>query len=273
MNAIRRASGRFDGYIQQHDAKDELLPLVHTTTAYNFDQILEESTLGPSDCDVFMERLLYMFYGRPAYRVKESRNERLEFEWPVVLIFKPIAIQSIKRIFPFDSGAFDRGVYEEFFAKQSKIDDFAVTPNLDSARKVVSAFYSNNMEYITGGTRKNVEIGRRQFEVQGVYELMRLPGVMMLDGSNRVRDDRSTAIEIQVDQEIVFKDNLIAVIIPRTYLDDDEILKVLKEWNVEHIKTYSTINNVPGETWVGQLYARTIDLYTELELLEQGQSK
>jgi hypothetical protein len=57
--------------------------------------MLEGDTLEPYECDVFNERLIYMFYGRPAYRAKDGNNARLEFEWPIVFIFDPDKITGI----------------------------------------------------------------------------------------------------------------------------------------------------------------------------------
>jgi hypothetical protein len=260
MTSPRRANGRFNKFVQESDISGSVLPFVHTTKAYDFDDMLHAGCLTPSKCDIFGEDLVYLFYGRPAYRVKQSQNQSLEFEWPIVLIFKPDCVSSIKRVFPFDSGAFGKGLYQEYFSSKSQIEDFQVEPNIEGVQKIVSKFYQKNKDYIIGSTS-------RQFEAQGVYELMRLLGVLMSDGSTRVRDDRSTSIEVQISYNLHFKDNILGVIIPEVYLDDDEVLSSFREWGVENIKTYSTINNVPGENWVGQLYARTIDLYAELELL------
>src|SRR6202040_3163431 len=151
-----------------------LLPLVHITRAYAFDQIIDGDTLEPNDCDVFKEKLIYLFYGRPAYRAKEGNNARLEFEWPIVFVFDAEKISGIKRIFPFDTGAFVQRLYSQFFDHRSELMDFALNPNLESVRQLVGAFYRDNDEYYRGETRKNVDIPLRQFEAQGVHELARL---------------------------------------------------------------------------------------------------
>src|SRR6266705_1300157 len=110
----RKAYGRLNRFIARQVPVDGLLPLVHITRAYAFDYIVDGDTLEPSACEVFKEKILYLFYGRPAYRAKEGNNARLEFEWPIVFVFNPEKISEIKRIFPFDTGAFAQQLYAEF---------------------------------------------------------------------------------------------------------------------------------------------------------------
>jgi hypothetical protein len=62
----RKASKRLRDFIGNFTPAGELLPLMHITRAYSFDDILDGDTLEPQDCDVFGEKLIYLFYGRPA---------------------------------------------------------------------------------------------------------------------------------------------------------------------------------------------------------------
>lgn len=228
--------------------------------------------LNPSYCKLFKENLIYLFYGRPAYRAKEGNNARLEFEWPIVFIFDPEKINSVKRAFPFDTGAFDLKLYEDFFAKESKLTDFALTPSLDSAKKLVSTLYVDHAEYYHGYSRKNVELPSRQFEIQGLYELARLPGLQGDRSDHKTRDERSSAIEFQTPGPISFKEALIAIILPEPYLSDSEIVKALERWNVQSVKSYPTLHNMTGEAWVGQIYQIVHALYKELGFLDSGKT-
>jgi hypothetical protein len=260
----RRAEGRLNRLILQQTPVAPALPLVHITRAYAFDEILEGDTLDPKECGVFKEQLTYLFYGRPAYRAKDGNNARLEFEWPIVFIFDPQRLSAIRRLFPFDTGAFALGIYDHFFAKDSRVEDFVLDPTLDAATKIVGALYVNNEEYYLGGTRKNVDIPHRQFELQGLYELARLPGIQGASSMWQKRDERSSAIEIQFDQPLPLTDTLIAVILPKPYMDDSDIKDALQRWRVKEIETYGTIHNIGGEAWVGQIYAIVQRLYDRL---------
>jgi hypothetical protein len=241
----RRAEDRLNALIRQQEPALPTLPLMHITRAYAFDDILGGDTIDPRGCDVFNEQLTYLFYGRPAYRAKDGNNAR-------------------RRLFPFDTGAFALGIYNQFFARVSRIEDFALEPSLDAAAKVVGTLYVNNEEYYIGGTRKNVPIPHRQFELQGLYELARLPGVQDIKSMWQQRDERSSAIEIQLNEPLPLTDALIAVVLPKPYMEDTEIKDALQRWRVKEIETYGTIHNVGGEVWVGQIYAIVQRLYERL---------
>jgi hypothetical protein len=264
----RKAYGRLNKFVARHAPVDGLLPLVHITRAYAFDAILDGDSLEPSVCDVFKDKILYLFYGRPAYRAKEGNNARLEFEWPIVFVFDAEKVSEIKRIFPFDTGAFAQQLYSDFFDKESQFMDFALTPSLETARKFVGTFYQDNNEYYQGETRKNVDIPLRQFEAQGIYELARLPGVQSSKLQGKTRDERSSALEVQVAQAISLKDALIALVLPEPYLDDKDIQEALIRWNVKEVHTYATLHNMSGEAWVGEIYSIIHRLYKRLGFLK-----
>ncbi|WP_456707332.1 hypothetical protein [Bradyrhizobium sp. USDA 4452] len=256
-------------FLNAHAPVQTLLPFVHITRAYSFDEMLVTERLEPvKGDDNFEEPLIYLFYGRPAYRAKRGNNARLEFEWPVVLLFDPEKIQNVLRIYPFDTGAFFLKFYEEFFDPLAKVDDFALNPSLAGISQFVGAFYTGNKEYFDGGSRKNVQIETRQFEAQGLLELARLPGVQGAKSSRRERDERSSAIEVQVSKAIPFRDTLLGVVLPEPYLDDDEIKKALAYWGVKEIETYGTLHNTSGDVWVGQVYQTVRKLYERLKLFK-----
>lgn len=262
----RPADTRLRDFVDTHAAAGDPLPLVHITRAYAFDTIVQGDQIDPSFCPIFHENLIYLFYGRPAYRAKDGTNARLEFEWPIVFVFDSNKVTDIRRVFPFDTGAFHMGLYDEFFDKKSALKDFALSPHVDSAKKLVGAFYTNNKEYYTGYSRKNVDIPLRQFEAQGIHELSRLPGVQG-ENSGRRRDDRSSAIEFQVGASISFKTALLGLLLPEPYLDDAEIKRSLVRWGVQEIMTYSTLHNHGSEAWVGQIYSLVKTLYEKLGIL------
>lgn len=264
----RRAEGRLRAFIEANQADDSILPFTHITRAYAFDEILQCDELVASECDVFNERLIYLFYGRPAYRAKNGNNARMEFEWPIVFIFDPNSIGEIKRIFPFDTGAFHQELYRSFFDPSAEIDDFSLTPSLISLSQFVQTFYQGNDEYYSGYSRKNVDIPLRQFEAQSIQEMSRLPGVQTKVG-NSLRDDRSSAVEIQVDHPISLSQALLAIVLPDPYIGEPDIQAALKRWNVEQeVYSYATIHNQSGEAWVGAIYEIVKNVYKKLGYLK-----
>jgi hypothetical protein len=70
----RPASGRFNEFIRGQLPATGKLPLVHVSRGYDFDAILRGDFLTPQPCKVFNRKLIYLFYGRPAYRAKDGNN-------------------------------------------------------------------------------------------------------------------------------------------------------------------------------------------------------
>jgi hypothetical protein len=250
----RPAIGRFGEFIRGQIPATGKLPLIHISRGYDFDGIVRGDFLTPQLCEIFKEKLTYLFYGRPAYRAKDGNNARMEFEWPIIFILDPDRIPDIYRIFPFDTGAFTLGLYKEFFDSKTEIMDFVLDPSIDSAQRLVNTFYLDHEEYYCGYSRKNVELPLRQFEMQGVFELCRLPGVQ--DGALDTlrRDERSSAIEIQVAEPIDLRESLLAIVLPAPYMGDPVTQAALGRWGVTEVHDYPTLHNMGGEAWVGQVY-------------------
>jgi hypothetical protein len=179
-------------------------------------------------------------------------------------------VPKLKRVFPFDTGAFEAQLYKEFFDKNSQLEDFELDPSLEEVRKFVGTFYQDHKEYFTGMTRKNVSLGTRQFEAQGIYELCRLPGEQRTKYPLGKRDERSSAIEIQISDPISLAGSVIAIIIPEPYLDDPNVKDALSRWDVKAIEVYSTLHNLGGEAWVGQIYAIVRKLYDRLGFFDEA---
>jgi len=120
------------------------LPLVHSTDVYAFSDIVSGKSLSPSPCSVFDgEMLTYLFYGRPSYRPNINEEPTsLGHYLPIVIIFKPNWLSEIKRIFPFDSGAFSRGFYKHFIHKMMSLEDFELDTDPETPGRVVSQFYA-----------------------------------------------------------------------------------------------------------------------------------
>lgn len=262
----RPAVGRLRLFIDGNPPDPDLLPAIHITRAYSFDEMIEGDYLTPARCHVFKEDLVYFFYGRPAYRAKDGVNARLEFEWPIVFLVDPKKVEPIRRLFPFDTGAFAAGLYKGFFDSRSELDDFSLTPTLETAQRLVAAFYNNSQEYLTGDSKKNVDIPRRHFEAQGIHELARQPGFASSTTGIR-RDERSSAIEIQISHELCLLDSLLGVIMPTPYMDDPDIRQALERWKPRKLETYPTLHNQGSEAWAGQIYVLVERMLRDLSVM------
>lgn len=231
---MTKSNTRFNDFIKKHPSLEKILPLIHTTDGYSGRDIIDNKELCPDMCPVFNENLLYFFYGRPAYRVGDTKNATSQICFmPVCFVLKPEAVSSIKRIFPFDSGAFNRNMFEKYMHPKMKKEDFFLDISLDMASRVVSFFYGSNYKYYSGEVQQP-EIPCDQFEVESYYQLI-------ADKNKTDHDDRCSTIELQTDNVTrIIKDNILLLVLPICFLDDKNVKQFITEWGVKYIgyKTY-----------------------------------
>jgi len=63
-----------------------------------------------SDCKIFGEKLVYLFYGGVFYRRHAVPTNKASI-MPVAVVFRPDALQCVDRYYPFDTGAAHWGKY------------------------------------------------------------------------------------------------------------------------------------------------------------------
>ncbi len=260
----RKAEARFQAFLDEQPSSPNVLPLLHTSSAYSFADICAGDVLSPTYCKHFRQELLYLFYGRPAYRTELAEFSDLEFNWPIVFIFDPKKIDGITSIYPFDSGAFFLNLYNRFFSKQSRHEDFKLPGDLSYASKLVGTFYGDESEYILSHSTKNVEIPPMNFEAQGVHKLTREPAYQSRISEDQVtRDERSSAIEVQTNQSIDIAAATLAIVVPSRYLRIPLVVEALERWGIsgDSIKYYETIGFHDNNSWLGQIYRQVADVY------------
>lgn len=259
---------RFRDFIEQAALTNEVLPLVHTTSAYSFMDICDEDELRPTQCKHFEEDLIYLFYGRPSYRTQKSINSTIGFNYPFVFIFDPEKIANIVAVYPFDTGAFFYELYSKFFDKNANVYDFELPPTLQSANQTVNSFYLNHSEYMHGPSKKNVDISRKDFEARGVQELSRLPPYLSNEEEDIARDERSSSIEVQVDSPIDIRSAILGIVVPAPFLNEAEVVEALDRWNVGMVRSYEIFEFHSPGTWIAQIYQEICDAYIELGFLK-----
>lgn len=105
---------KFREYVEKYAPYKNILPLVHNTTGLNFRNIIDNDELSTKNCSVFKKDLLYLFYGRPAFKVSQgSPINNDSTVKPVCFLIKADAIKSFECIYPFDSGAYMGGYYKD----------------------------------------------------------------------------------------------------------------------------------------------------------------
>lgn len=264
------SSDRFSKFIRKNfNSNLPLLPLIHTTTGYRFAEILPGDELHPVYCQNFDEEMIYLFYGRPAYKSKDSVNTHLYFNWPIVFVFDSEKISNIIRIYPFDTGAFKNGIYKEFFHQDSCLEDFELDGDIKNAATLVDIFYSKLYTYYNGRTDKNVDLDLMDFEAQGILELARVPS-QFRDGDEIRRDERSSTIEVQIGEKLQLSQNLLAIILPQSLSDHESVVEALDRWKPKELSFYDPVNNLSSESISGEIYGIIRGIYEKYGVLDRS---
>ena len=225
----------FKTIVQGHTGMEAELPLIHTSRCEFLPRFTTGHTIEARHCDVFAESLIYLFYGRPAYRSENGKGygEAICL-CPICFVFKPNTVsKSVHRVFPCDSGAVDESKFEPDI-HPSDLGDLELQPTIESAQRLVNLVFSTNRNYFYG-----------QVELQSAFvngtlikrycDLLERPGPVSFD-------DRRSAIEIQANQAISLKDQLMFVVVPREILEDKSIRQTISRvWKCDIIE-YPTFN-------------------------------
>lgn len=226
------------------------LPLIHSTSAYSFRDVMSSGKLTPTTDQIFNEKLLYFFYGKPSFFPKSDQSSSLLFNTQVFFVLKPNTISAARRVFPFDSGAFEFGLYARFFNKRMNLLDFQIeldtshsggTPYPTSAQKIVAAIYGTNEKYFRSEHRENLSPSMMDFEVQAFLELLR-------SNAGEDFDDRRSVIEIQSTREVsLTPETLEGIILPNEMLNSDEFASFADRCELKgtSIMSYNAMRSKP----------------------------
>jgi hypothetical protein len=208
------------------------MPFIHGTDSYALRAT--SGLLEASKCPVFGEELLYFFYGRPGYRVAAKVGSRSDMSrCPVCFVFKPDIAIPAKRVYPFDTGAFDDGMFNGFRHPGMGLESFLLGSSLDLPQKVVEYFFGSNRSYYFGALKSDLTFDFDEMEIQAYYDLIRLTG-------ETEYDDRRYTIEVQLENSLQVEGNVIAVVLPNAALQSANISgTILSKWRALPI-TYNT---------------------------------
>jgi len=183
---------------------------------------MDEGLLVPTPCSVFKEPLLYFFYGRPAYRpIGVVEPTSLNACSLVSFVVDSNSVGRPKRIFPFDSGGLQGGIYSKFVHPGMKLTNFELVGTLDNIRKLVTLFFGTNSNYYRGKCLPEVNFSAMEFEAQCYYELIRTL-------AQTKPDDRRGTVEVQFDAAVDFSACKVdAVIVPEDFLDDQAVVEFI----------------------------------------------
>jgi hypothetical protein len=218
----------------------DFLPMYHVCDGHDARRyILSNRVESLEDCDVFSEKLIYLFYGKPAFKYKtpDVSTKNLAF-YPTCFIFRPESLDNIKRIFPFDTGALHLNMLKDFVHKSMGIEDFLLGSDLKRVADLVPNFFGGNDNYLAGKP-KDLNIPALDLESSTYVE--------MVAASVHGTDERRATIEVQLGEIISeMSQKLIGIVCPSQFLDDKRFMDFVKKYNIRY-RGYSIQNWIPSQ--------------------------
>lgn len=243
------------------------LQLTHTTSGYWLRDIATAGKLLPRRCKVFDKPLLYTFYGRAAYR--QARDEvpaNIVTLFPVVFIIDPNKLPQPHQIYPFDSGAFADGAFANHHDEFVLLEDFELTAEIETAPRIVAAIFKDNTSYLENQIRTDLNVtDNDNFEALNYLRILLAPG-QKSNVSDKLVDDRSSAIEIAYNVPIPLKGSVVAAIVPEDLADGKRTGLKLKSLGIEVFPYKWTRGTAPKETY-GTIRELVRGIYSKLGYL------
>lgn len=207
-------TSQFKDYVHGATPLVGQLGLTHVTDCAYLGGLVASGKLEPRDCKVYDEPLVYLFYGRPAYRSSWDKGTTTVLGYArICLILRDEVAAMAHRILPFDSGGFPH--FGNALHHSLTRADFEIDP-ADHPLKIAGAFYDSLENYWEVKPRDGMSFPITQNIVQSYYHLIS-------GGFHEQFDDRCGAIEVQVAQPIELKDRILALIAPNQAFEDPAV--------------------------------------------------
>jgi hypothetical protein len=204
----------FSESIPRTNKQFKFLPLFHTCDGVDARRYMSEGKIDTLiDCEVFGEKITYLFYGRAAYKydVTDEGTTRLDL-YPVCFVFEFDLVKDIKRIYPFDSGAKHHNLLDKYINPKISLTNFEIEPDTRRIADIIVRFYRSNGNYLDGKTRE-IDVDPLDFETSAYIEMNR--GYL----AGRA-DERRATVEVQTGQSVPFQGGALkGVVCPIQYLD------------------------------------------------------
>ena len=207
-------------YLNGFDPADGLMPLMHSTAASTGASIIVAGELRPTGCQVYGVDLLYLFYGRPAFKPMAGLPPGgMDEHLPMCFVVDPALLDGALRIVPFDSGGYGR--YAAHVGPLLSRPDFELGGGRDVPMRLVRALYETNGNYYRQKpTADHSAIPLGQGEARALARLAR-------DAALADDDDRRSTIEVQIDRSVPLAAALKAVVGPPSLFSDPGVIAAL----------------------------------------------
>ncbi|MEH3102622.1 MAG: hypothetical protein PGN12_01780 [Sphingomonas phyllosphaerae] len=238
---------RFAQYLEGFAPAEGLLDLMHTTPVGLGTRILVEGSLRPRACTEYGIDLVYLFYGRPAFKPLPGLHANgMDEMMPMCLVIDPALLGDAIRILPFDSGGYGR--YSAHIGPLLTRSDFELGPGKGTPMRLVRAFFETNGNYF----RQRMTAGATTIPVS--HGEARAFARLANDAALADDDDRRSTIEVQIDRSIPLSSALRAVVGPPSLLSDPEVTGTLASMPSVTQITYETFGRQQPSAYTALLY-------------------
>jgi hypothetical protein len=209
----------FREWIDRQDEPDwRPMPLTHVTKALVAEDIIREDRITPRECSSLGDTLAYFFYGRPAYRANNDAVVKMEAACPYCFLFSEDVVRRAKKIFAFDSGAYQARMYKHVLLDEMELEDFSLETDSSRPNKLIRIAFGSQENYFDGNRAEladPLEVAEAwEYSARAYLELLASPG-------RNEPDDRICSIEVAFGDPVLLKGSLIAVVVPHTHWRDD----------------------------------------------------
>jgi hypothetical protein len=199
---------------------DGRLTLVHVTSAGHASEILEQEQLVTKKCEVFEKHLVYLFLCQATYRRKDWERKSKDLSiFPVAFILDPNKLGDPYHVYPFDTGAAVNGRYRGARADGVYLEDFALSQDLDSARRFISWAFGSLNSYLDRKLKDEAELSKTYEDWHFVAERFVHIARQAAPGQNEHPDGRAASIEVAYDKHVPLDAAVRCVIVPDAFLE------------------------------------------------------
>lgn len=241
----------------QNIGRVEKLPWFHSTKGTNLLEILNAGKLKALPCNVFQDKLSYFFVGRPAYKYTTD-NDPAPWMLPVVFVFDFKTPPPIKRIYPFDSGAFSERRLPDYIHGFNR-EHYLLGTDPKAIDKLIAFYFGDRKSYVRRQPHSERELRRNHTLDMRHSELIALSRLYS-EHIYPEMDDRAAAVEVQIGMDIPLAGgNLRGVIVCEEWLRTPGVRKALIKLT-PNILEYPIYPNTM-QAYFGMVAAKTMDLY------------
>jgi len=141
-------------------------------------------------------------------------------------------------VYPFDTGAAVKGIYQEKVVPGDFLEDFALRSDLNSIKQHIKWAFGDNSSYFDGNLKNDLDLSIDEWKTtaKGFVRIAGLAGTATNDP-----DQRAAAVEVAYARHIPIRGNVRAVIVPKQFIENsktqvanDEFLSALKNHGIDY---------------------------------------